>query len=610
MKKLFCLALLLVATCCPAQTMTSPNGKIKALATTHGLNVDCGNVTVARITRLGITPQPDDTTALCILGVGKPTTVKADYYMLSGKKRHCTNQANEYRLNLGKSPSQGLGITLIVRLYNDGLAFRYATNMNHGTMRGEQTTFDLSQGTPRWMMKWTDSYEEFYPKTTDGWSQDNNRRWAFPVLANPHSNVWTLLTEADIHDYNSAACLYNTQAPNLYRIVPDKNDSLVSGPWMSPWRVMIMGSLADVVESTLVTDVAPPSTFTDNTWIHPGMVSWIYWAHNHGSKDFQIVKQYIDMAATMHLPYVLIDAEWDEMDNGGNVEDALRYAHEKGVKPLLWYNSCCGWVNGAPGPKWRLNDPEKREKEFAWCEKMGVAGVKIDFFGGDTQPVMRYCIDLLNDAARHHLLVNFHGATLPRGWQRTFPNLLSTEAVYGAEWYNNRATLTNRAAGHNATLPFTRNVVGPMDYTPCAFSNSQHPHITTDAHEVALTVLFESALQHLADRPESFLQKKYKQVCDFLGTVPTTWDDTKLLTGYPAHHVVMARRKAHTWYVAGINGTDEELGLTVDLSSLQLKGRHTCRLLTDGSLNFKKVKPLNTRTVKCAPRGGFVMIIE
>lgn len=321
--------MLLVATCCPAQTMTSPNGKIKVLATTHGLNVDCGNVTVARITRLGITPQPDDTTALCILGVGKPTTVKADYYMLSGKKRHCTNQANEYRLNLGKSPSQGLGITLIVRLYNDGLAFRYATNMNHGTMRGEQTTFDLSQGTPRWMMKWTDSYEEFYPKTTDGWSQDNNRRWAFPVLANPHSNVWTLLTEADIHDYNSAACLYNTQAPNLYRIVPDKNDSLVSGPWMSPWRVMIIGSLADVVESTLVTDVAPPSTFTDNTWIHPGMVSWIYWAHNHGSKDFQIVKQYIDMAATMHLPYVLIDAEWDEMDNGGNVEDALRYAHEK-----------------------------------------------------------------------------------------------------------------------------------------------------------------------------------------------------------------------------------------------------------------------------------------
>lgn len=610
MKKLLCLVLLIAAICCQAQTMTSPNGKIKATASSHTLRVDCGNVTVARITKLGITTQPTDTTALSILSVGKPNSVKADYYMPLGKKRHCTNLANEYRLALGNDQGQEPRVTLIVRLYNNGMAFRYATNVTHETMRGEQTTFELPQGTPRWMMKWTDSYEEFYPKTTEGWSQGNNRRWAFPVLANPHGNVWTLLTEADISDYNSAACLYNTQAPNLYRVVPDSNDSLVSGQWTSPWRVMVMGSLADVVESTLVTDVAPPCTIAGSEWIHPGMVSWVYWAHNHGSKDFQVVKQYIDMAATMHLPYVLIDAEWDEMANGGNVDDALRYAHEKGVKPLLWYNSCCGWINGAPGPKWRLNDPDKREREFAWCEKMGVAGVKIDFFGGDTQPVMRYCIDLLKAAARHHLTVNFHGATLPRGWQRTYPNLVSTEAVYGAEWYNNNATLTNRAAAHNATLPFTRNVVGSMDYTPCAFSNSQHPHITTDAHELALTVLFESALQHLADRPESFLQDKYKQVCAFLATLPTAWDDTKLLSGYPGHHVVMARQKGGTWYVAGINGTNEPIDLKADLGPLHLKGRHSCRMLTDGSLSFDKVKTLNTRTVKCAPRGGFVMVIE
>lgn len=162
------------------------------------------------------------------------------------------------------------------------------------------------------------------------------------------------------------------------------------------------------------------------------------------------------MAKTLHLPYVLIDAEWDEMKNGATIEEALKYAMDRGVKPLLWYNSSTAWIKawGAPGPHNRLNAPENREKEFAWLEKMGVAGVKIDFFAGDKQETMEYCIDLLECAARHHLMVNFHGATVPRGWQRTYPNLLSTEGVYGAEWYNNESVLTKKAACHNATLPF------------------------------------------------------------------------------------------------------------------------------------------------------------
>lgn len=152
------------------------------------------------------------------------------------------------------------------------------------------------------------------------------------------------------------------------------------------------------------------------------------------------------MAKTLHLPYVLIDAEWDEMKNGATIEEALKYAKDRGVKPLLWYNSSTAWIKawGAPGPHNRLNAPENREKEFAWLEKMGVAGVKIDFFAGDKQETMEYCIDLLECAARHHLTVNFHGATVPRGWQRTYPNLLSTEGVYGAEWYNNESVLTKR----------------------------------------------------------------------------------------------------------------------------------------------------------------------
>ena len=325
------------------------------------------------------------------------------------------------------------------------------------------------------------------------------------------------------------------------------------------------------------------------------------------------------MAVEMRWPYVLIDAEWDEMKNGGDIEDAIRYANEKGVKPILWYNSSTAWLKawGAPGPHERLNAPENREREFAWLEKMGVAGVKIDFFAGDKQETMEYCIDLLECAARHHLMVNFHGATIPRGWQRTYPNLVSVEAVYGAEWYNNNATLTPKAAAHNATLPFTRNVIGPMDYTPCTFSDSQHKHITTHDHELALPVLFESPLLHWADKPESYLVQP-QEVKNFMSALPTTWDETRLLGGYPGEWVVIARRCGTTWYVAGINGKDTALSISFDASFLP-KGKYT--LFTDkpgykGELPANNPNPWSIMKGKgkipgkitCLPRGGFVFV--
>ena len=220
---------------------------------------------------------------------------------------------------------------------------------------------------------------------------------------------------------------------------------------------------------------------------------------------------------------------------------------------------------------------------------------------------MDYCIDLMGSAARHHLLVNFHGATVPRGWQRTYPNLLSTEGVYGAEWYNNVPTFTDKAACHNATLPFTRNVIGPMDYTPCAFSDSQHPHITSHGHELALTVLFESGLQHLADRPESFLAQP-KAVQDFLSRLPAAWDDTRFVGGYPGESCVLARRSGKTWYVAGINGTDSPRSLSVPLDFV--KGSHSTTLYADGEPWTISTLAQLPATIECKARGGFVMVIE
>ena len=571
-----------------AQRLTSPNGKLT-------MEAKDGQWVIGYQGQQVLTMKAAEA-ATPLKGL-KAKKVKADYTMIEGKRSHFTNEANEYRVG-----------QMTLRLYNDGLAYRYEQPVK------EQAAYVIPEGTKRWMMQWTDGAENFYPLMTtykekaqrsfSAVSKDadgNCVRWSFPALVELKDGVFALLTEANIEKGQSASSMYNEG--EVYRVVQDEGENKAN----SPWRLVILGSLGDVVESTLVTDVSEPCKLEDTSWIKPGVVSWVYWAYNHGSDDYNIIKKYTDLAATLKLPYVLIDAEWDRMKDGKTVEDAVAYAKSRGVKPMIWYNSSVGWIDGAPTPKFRLNKPEDREKEFAWCEKIGVAGVKIDFFSGENQKNMDYCIDLMESAARHHLLVNFHGATVPRGWQRTYPNLLSTEGVYGAEWYNNVPTFTDKAACHNATLPFTRNVIGPMDYTPCAFSDSQHPHITSHAHELALTVLFESGLQHLADRPESFLAQP-QTVQDFLGMLPAAWDETRFISGYPGESCVLARRSGNTWYVAGINGTDNEKTLSVPLDFV--KGKYTVTMFADsGSKDdpwrIETIQKLPA-TVTCQPRGGFI----
>lgn len=590
-----------------AANIYSPNGKISASLEGKTLKLNYNNKHVIDIL-VDVTGSKDTDFSLV-------SKITADYQMLSGKRLHCTNEANEYRLE-----------NLVLRLYNDGAAFRYEYNLKENSdIPAEHTAYIIPENTKRWMQQWTDAYEALFPLTTsyktapvasfsaisksaEGW----NNRWGYPSLIEAQDGVFALISEANIEKTQSASCLYNDK--EVYRVVADENNAKVSGAWHTPWRVVITGQLKDIVESTLVTDVADENKLEDTSWIKPGVVSWIYWAYNHGSNDYNIIKKYVDMAAKLKLPYVLIDAEWDTMKGGKSIEDAVKYALSKDVKPIIWYNSSVGWVDGAPTPKYRLNKAEDREKEFAWCEKIGVAGVKIDFFSGDNIKNMEYCIDLLESAARHHLLVNFHGATIPRGWQRTYPNLMSTEGVYGAEWYNNVPTFTTKAACHNATLPFTRNVIGPMDYTPCAFSDSQHPHITTNAHELALTVLYESALQHLADKPESYYAQP-QSVQDFFGSLPTVWDETRFISGYPGESVVIARRSKNTWYVAGINGSDIARTIPLSLSKLNIPASAKIQAFCDGTAIEKEkwnIQTLKTlpEAVNLQPRGGVVFIIR
>lgn len=574
-----------------ADTHTSPNGKVKAETTRDALVVsyksNAGWQQIYKAYFHGI-------------GGGSAENVNLKYDMLVGKQLHIDKKAVKATYSL---QSGGL---LVFMVADDGVAFKKVSREKVNYNGEEETTIDFSTASNYWIMKWSDGAEGFFPKNQEVKLDD---RWSIPALFEFPNDVFALIHEADVQHDQAACSLYSTSDKGVYRIVTDKNEQFAKS---STWKTVMVGSLADVVESTLVTDVSTPCKLQDTSWIQPGLAAWVYWAYNHGSNDYEIIKKYTDMAVALKLPYVLIDAEWDEMKNGKTVEDAVKYAVDNGIKPMIWYNSSVGWINGAPGPKFRLNKPEDREKEFAWCEKIGVTGVKIDFFSGENNMNMAYCIDLLECAAKHHLQVNFHGATVPRGWHRTYPNLVSTEGVYGAEWYNNVPTFTKRAAAHNATLPFTRNVVGSMDYTPCAFTDSQHPHITTHAHELALTALYESGIQHLADCPESFLAQP-KAVKDYLSNLPTAWDETRLLAGYPAEYVVMARRSGDTWYIACINGTDESKEIAFSTERLKGLGKKITLFADSGKEKapWAISKPSKMPSaIKCQPRGGFLLVVS
>lgn len=594
----------------------SPNHQLSAEV--NGQSVTLYDKSKQMVTRIHlglITDQGNLDSCLVLKQSTAAKTIKADYTMVTGKRSHCTNRANEKTFTYDNADNMPL--EAIVRLYNDGVAIRY--RIPQGVkVTDDCTSFFVADGKDRWIAPYDFGNEQPFPHDTEGKTvKDRNLRdvtngqWSYPALVEPQKGLFMLIAESDLRSNDSGSYLVNADNSEQYKVQLVGPSAFCDG--LSPWRFAIIGSLADVVESTLVTDLATPSQIADTSWIQPGVSSWIYWAYNHGSKDYTLVKQYIDLAAQMGWPYCLVDWEWPEMTNGGDINDVMAYAKQKGVKINLWYNSGTSLVGPhAPQPQDRLNTAESREREMQWLESIGASGIKVDFFSPDNDTMVNYYIDILKDAARHHLLVDFHGCTIPNGWQRTWPNMVSMEGIYGAEWYNNYELMTTLAPPHNATVVYTRNVIGPMDYTPGTFTDSQFPHITSNAHELALPVLFESGIQHMADRPGGYesLPFEARQVYSHL---PAAWDDTKLLAGYPGKSAVVARRSGKTWYVAGINGTDEEINLAFTLKRLNLKPKKVL-LFSDGeaerdikvshpSLSGDKV------CIACRARGGFLMVM-
>jgi len=285
------------------------------------------------------------------------------------------------------------------------------------------------------------------------------------------------------------------------------------------------------------------------------------------------------------------------------------------VKILLWYNSAGDWNSVSMTPRDRLTTHAAREQEFARLKAMGVAGLKIDFFGGDGQSMINYYLDLLQDAEPYGFLMNFHGATLPRGWERTYPHLMTMEAVRGLEYVTFGQANADREATHAAMLPFTRNVFDPMDFTPMVLDRI--PGIerrTTSAFELALAVLFTSGIQHYAEIPEG-MAKAPDYVRDFLRHLPAGWDDIRFLDGFPGRYVVLARQGGGRWYVAGINAEETPRTLSLDLGDLAPRGTGT--LITDGAggnLSFARstvtLAAGSRLELTLPPRGGFVLVLQ
>jgi alpha-glucosidase len=562
---------------------------------------------------------------------GGVTVVDETYTMVTGKKSNIRNHANERVLSFRAGASNNR-VQLVIRAYDTGFAFRYRfpeQSSAQQTVTGETTGFKIPASSRAWLLPY-DAAGDYTPAYESYWRHDvavgtaapgGTVGWCFPAVFRTPTNHWLLLSDTEVNGSYFAAHLAASPASNVYRIeMPRMNEADNVGavnptstpPWSTAWRMVVAGATpAAVVESTLATDLAAPSTIADTSWIRPGRASWSWWDADGNPTNYAANTPYIDLAQQMTWEYSLIDHGWHQMAGGGTWQNLQSYAASRNVGLLLWYNSGGNHNHITLTPRDRMNDATRRRSELQTISAAGIKGIKVDFFHGDKPWLMQYYLDILRDAAEYRLLVNFHGSTIPRGWQRTYPNLMTAEAARGSEWYKYEAGYPADAARRNTIFPFTRNAISSMDYTPVTFTNHANAHLTTYGHELALAVVFESGIQHFADRPRGYSGIS-TGARTFLQQVPVAWDDTRYVQGTPGQFVVLARRKGTVWYLAGIEGDNQARDLTINLGFLGA-GSYTATVIADGTSNTtfgersESVTASGSLAVSMRARGGFVV---
>ena len=599
MKFFIVMAMLLGSSVASAENkqITSPDGKlVVTVADMDGrpsYSVSYDNVLFLKPSPLGIIANIGDFSSGMSLEKNVSTNkIDETYELASIKKSKVHYVANEAVFSFTQ---QGKTIyDVIFRISNNDVAFKYKMYPQGETLscvvKQEVTGFVFPDGTTTFLCpqskpmggfaRTSPSYETSYTADDvagkNGWGEG----YTFPCLFRNGDNGWVLVSETGVNGGYCASRLLGHKE-GVYTIgFPQEGEANGNGtvspgialPGETPWRTVTVGkTLAPIVETTVPFDVVKPLYQAKGEYTY-GRGSWSWIIGMDGSTNYKEQLRYIDFSAAMGYQSVLVDALWDKQIGRDKIEELAKYGKNKGVALYLWYNSNGYWNDAPQTPRSIMDNAIARRKEMKWMQSIGIRGIKVDFFGGDKQMTMQLYEDILSDANEYGLLVIFHGCTLPRGWERMYPNFASSEAVLASEnLHFSQGSCDNEA--FNATLhPFIRNTVGSMDFGGSALNKYYNAdnaprgsrRVTSDVYALATAVLFQSPVQHFALAPNN-LTDAPSWAIDFMKEVPTTWDEVRFIDGYPGKYVILARRHGDKWYIAGVNAQKETLKLKVNL---------------------------------------------
>ena len=599
MKFFIVMAMLLGSSVASAENkqITSPDGKlVVTVADMDGrpsYSVSYDNVLFLKPSPLGIIANIGDFSSGMSLEKNVSTNkIDETYELASIKKSKVHYVANEAVFSFTQ---QGKTIyDVIFRISNNDVAFKYKMYPQGETLscvvKQEVTGFVFPDGTTTFLCpqskpmggfaRTSPSYETSYTADDvagkNGWGEG----YTFPCLFRNGDNGWVLVSETGVNGGYCASRLLGHKE-GVYTIgFPQEGEANGNGtvspgialPGETPWRTITVGkTLAPIVETTVPFDVVKPLYPAKGEYTY-GRGSWSWIIGMDGSTNYKEQLRYIDFSAAMGYQSVLVDALWDKQIGRDKIEELAKYGKDKGVALYLWYNSNGYWNDAPQTPRGIMDNAIARRKEMKWMQSIGIRGIKVDFFGGDKQMTMQLYEDILSDANEYGLLVIFHGCTLPRGWERMYPNFASSEAVLASEnLHFSQGSCDNEA--FNATLhPFIRNTVGSMDFGGSALNKYYNAdnaprgsrRVTSDVYALATAVLFQSPVQHFALAPNNLTDAPAWAI-DFMKEVPTTWDEVRFIDGYPGKYVILARRHGDKWYIAGVNAQKETLQLKVNL---------------------------------------------
>ena len=599
MKFFIVMAMLLGSSVASAENkqITSPDGKlVVTVADMDGrpsYSVSYDNVLFLKPSPLGMIANIGDFSSGMSLEKNVSTNkIDETYELASIKKSKVHYVANEAVFSFTQ---QGKTIyDVIFRISNNDVAFKYKMYPQGETLscvvKQEVTGFVFPDGTTTFLCpqskpmggfaRTSPSYETSYTADDvagkNGWGEG----YTFPCLFRNGDNGWVLVSETGVNGGYCASRLLGHKG-GVYTIgFPQEGEANGNGtvspgialPGETPWRTITVGkTLAPIVETTVPFDVVKPLYQAKGEFTY-GRGSWSWIIGMDGSTNYKEQLRYIDFSAAMGYQSVLVDALWDKQIGRDKIEELAKYGKDKGVALYLWYNSNGYWNDAPQTPRGMMDNAIARRKEMKWMQSIGIRGIKVDFFGGDKQMTMQLYEDILSDANEYGLLVIFHGCTLPRGWERMYPNFASSEAVLASEnLHFSQGSCDNEA--FNATLhPFIRNTVGSMDFGGSALNKYYNAdnaprgsrRVTSDVYALATAVLFQSPVQHFALAPNNLTDAPAWAI-DFMKEVPTTWDEVRFIDGYPGKYIILARRHGDKWYIAGVNAQKETLKLKVNL---------------------------------------------